>query len=364
MAATALNTATTDHDNEPSFSSYQERQIPLATGVSMKVTLDTSAAADKDNNDDKPVLLFLHGSFHGGWCWTEYFFPYFVRKGYRVVAPCWRGTGGTFAGEGVKKVQIQQHVADLESLLDQLPSLLGPSNTTTTTTTTQIIKPIVIAHSFGSLAVMKLLELHPERTQQLWGIVMMCAVPPSGNGRIIGRYLRKFWWRRSFKITRGFAMKQLLTDAPLCRELFFGGPKTTTTTTTIPNSKEEDPSAQEEQVVVVDDHGVSDQDIARYQEYFTRDSKATIDLLDLAKQLPSATTAENGQAPFVARLPPCMVLGATGDVIVDHEGVEETARYFNVDAARFVDAPHDVMLTNQWHHAAQELDTWLDSLSK
>ena len=26
-------------------------------------------------------ILFLHGAWHGAWCWEDYFLPYFAQKG-------------------------------------------------------------------------------------------------------------------------------------------------------------------------------------------------------------------------------------------------------------------------------------------
>ncbi len=31
-------------------------------------------------------LLFVHGGWHGAWCWDEYFLDFFAAKGYRVLA--------------------------------------------------------------------------------------------------------------------------------------------------------------------------------------------------------------------------------------------------------------------------------------
>ena len=53
------------------------------------------------------------------------------------------------------------------------------------------------------------------------------------------------------------------------------------------------------------------------------------------------------------------MIGAKDDYIVDVEGVEETARYFGLDAPTFVDSPHDVMLGRKWQNAADALDTWI-----
>ena len=38
-----------------------------------------------------------------------------------------------------------------------------------------------------------------------------------------GRYLRRLQLRETWRITRGFALKQAATDADLVRELFFDG---------------------------------------------------------------------------------------------------------------------------------------------
>jgi hypothetical protein len=186
---------------------------------------------------------------------------------------------------------------------------------------------------------MKLLESSPQRANELAGIVTMCSVPPSGNGKMTMRFLRRSL-KQSWKITAGFAMKKCLTNADLCRELFFGGSVTLEDGT-------------------VDDFGVSDEDIARYQGYFSRDSKATIDLLDLGKQLPSARTNEEGNALFAGSLPPCLVMGAQDDYLVDREGLDETAKYFGLEEPIVVDSPHDVMLGRKWQNAADAIDRWI-----
>jgi pimeloyl-ACP methyl ester carboxylesterase len=328
--ALAFGSRTNHHENVRS--TVYEDQVELPNGVSMQVLSSFPA----NPNADKPVLLFLHGSFHAAWCWSEKFFAYFVDAGYTVVAPSWRGTGGTPAGEGIKKVQIMQHVSDLEGLLEALPSIIQRHGGKPPTNT----KPVVICHSFGGLAVMKLFEADPLK-RPFSGVVTICSVPPSGNGKMTMRFLRRSLVA-SWKITAGFAMKKCLTDASLCRQLFFGGETFVKDDGTI------------------EDYGVSDADVQRYQSYFARDSAATIDLLDLAKKLPSATTNADGRAAFVDdSFPPCLVMGASDDYLVDREGLEETARYFGLDEPIIVDSPHDVMLGSKWENAASALKHWL-----
>ncbi|GAX19415.1 hypothetical protein FisN_4Lh395 [Fistulifera solaris] len=314
--------------SQQQISDVETAHFDLSSGVSMLVESSKPKHLTK-----KPPILFLHGSFHGSWCWSEHFFPFFVERGFPVVALNWRGTGGTKAGDGVKKVKIMEHVADLSSFLEHVLPRLGYAD----------VKPIVVCHSFGGLAVMKYLEQNP--ASKFSGIVMMCSVPPSGNGKMTMRYLKRSLMD-SWKITAGFAMKRVLKNDVLCRELFFGGKIKT----------REDGS--------IEDYGITDDDIHRYQAYFARDSNATIDLFDLAKQLPSSSTISDGRASFVAQLPPRLVMGATDDMVVDREGVEETAKYFGLDDYKMVDSPHDVMLGAKWQNAAVALYEWINEKVK
>ena len=42
-------------------------------------------------DSQKPPLLFVHGAYHGAWCWDEHFLDFFAAKGYRSVAVTLRG---------------------------------------------------------------------------------------------------------------------------------------------------------------------------------------------------------------------------------------------------------------------------------
>jgi pimeloyl-ACP methyl ester carboxylesterase len=333
-----------------------------------KKTKDTTT--NNNNNGKKPILLFVHGSFHGAWCYREHWFDHFVQLGYPVAALSWRGTGATCAGPGVSKVKIEEHVHDLRTVLHQVPSLVVGNDGDDANPRDRGV--VLVSHSFGGLAVMKMFEAYPELLAPaeapdgpaapmappppIVGVVTMCSVPPSGNGPMTLRYVRRSW-KQSWKITAGFALKRCCDDPALCRELFFGGG----------GSADND-----------DAQAVSDDDLKRYQAYFRRDSEATIDLVDLAKQLPIAKASkEDGTAPFVSMLPPCLVVGASRDYIVDREGVLETARYFGVllptsskegsedstskdeSGLVIVESPHDVMLGKDWRNGARAIERWL-----
>jgi len=292
----------------------------------------------KDASINKPPLIFIHGSFHASWCWAEHYMPYFAELGNACYALSLRGTGGSFAGEGVKKVKIDEHTEDITAFISHVmkeeENRQGSS-----------IKPVILAHSFGGLLVMKLLEknLMADGISQggdvpLSGVALMCSVPPTGNGKMTQRFLFRSL-RDSWKITAGLAAKKCITNAELCRELFF-------------DIKTENGC---------DDNGITDADIERIQGYFKRDSKATIDLVDASKKLPSENVNSNGQALFLEHIPKALVIGAKDDFIVDEEGVQETARYFGVEPI-FCDSPHDIMLGNRHTNGAQVIQNWLETL--
>ncbi|CAJ1946762.1 unnamed protein product [Cylindrotheca closterium] len=294
---------------------------------------------------------------------------YFVERGYPVVALSLRGTGGTFAGEGVKKVKIDEHATDIQAFLGQVDSLLAtkkakgsgnlspfllqimdainPSDFSSSNAET---KPVLISHSFGGAVVMKYMEKYPSELSNLSGAITLCSVPPSGNGPMTIRFLSRSLVQ-SWKITAGFALKRCVENAELCRDLFFGGPKQ------IVQELKSDGSVEAK---VVNDYGVSDDDIARFQTYFQRDTEATIDVSDFVKNVPSKLWDKECRAPFVDQLPPCLVVGATRDFLVDREGVDETAKYFGVKTT-MVESPHDVMIGECWQNGADTIYEWLQS---
>mmetsp|Transcript_21366 Transcript_21366/g.38618 ORF Transcript_21366/g.38618 Transcript_21366/m.38618 type:complete len:420 (-) Transcript_21366:93-1352(-) len=340
-------------DMEMNQNTIQSTQVQLDSGVCAEVmyglpSMDEDLTSSKNKNSNKSPLVFIHGSFHAAWCWAEHYMPYFMNRGYFVAALSLRGTGGTFAGEGIKKVKIAEHVQDIEALLKYISCQEGFVKTGNNENDKKNNKPIIIAHSFGGLGVMKYLEKDPTvATQTLGGIILMCSVPPSGNGKMTMRFLKRSLVD-SWKITAGLAMKKCIQNESLARELFFGGR----------NNANDDNNNVDDAMSL----GISDEDVRRYQTYFKRDTVATIDLMDLSKQLPSAiiTDESSGCAPFVSHLPPCAIFGATDDFIVDMEGVKETAAYFGLSEPIMIDSPHDVMLGAKWENGASAILQWIE----
>jgi pimeloyl-ACP methyl ester carboxylesterase len=277
--------------------------------------------------------------------------PYFASLGYATVALSLQGTGGTPPSvNGVTKVKMKHHVNDLDAFLIGLSDAGeddedDTSNANNWSLGLQLgIRPrvVLVGHSFGGLAIMKWLEQYYDDDEDevkrkrnnsinLAGVSLLCSVPPSGNGKMTMRFLLRSPLD-SWKIIAGFVWKKAITDKSICRTLFF-------------------------------DESTSDEEIEQYQQYFKRDTIATIDLVDLGKQLPSAQAdRQTGRAQFVDKLPSSLVVAAAYDFIVDLEGSNECARYFGLEGPIIVDASHDVMLGKKWKNGADAILEWLQRL--
>jgi hypothetical protein len=69
--------------------------IPLSTGVTMEVLSQLPSRRSDARTKHLPPLLFVHGSYHGAWCWAEHWMPFLAGKGYDTYSVSLRGTSGT-----------------------------------------------------------------------------------------------------------------------------------------------------------------------------------------------------------------------------------------------------------------------------
>ncbi len=113
----------------------------------------------KPESDAHPTpLLFVHGAWHGAWCWVEHFMPYLAQRGYECHALSLRGHGASEGRERLRWTRIADYVADVTQVVGQLSS-----------------PPILVGHSMGGLVVQKYLETHSAPAA-----VLLASVPPRG----------------------------------------------------------------------------------------------------------------------------------------------------------------------------------------
>ena len=132
-------------------------------------------------------LLFVHGGWHGAWCWDDHFLDFFADAGYHAVALSLRGHGTSPTVKPLHKVSIADYIEDVRSVADDL----GGS-------------PVLIGHSLGGFVIQRHLE---DRIAP--AAVLVGSLPPQG---VLGAALRV--WRRRPSMTL-----EAFTDRPLLRFL-------------------------------------------------------------------------------------------------------------------------------------------------
>jgi pimeloyl-ACP methyl ester carboxylesterase len=150
-------------------------------------------------SDAHPVpLLFVHGGWHGAWCWDDHFLDFFADAGYRAVAVSLRGHGNSPTAKPLPSVSIADYLEDVHSVADDL----GGS-------------PVLVGHSLGGFVVQRYLEENSAPAAVLVG-----SVPPQG---VRGLALR-VWRRRPSMTMEAWTDRTLLkflATPTLTREYLF-----------------------------------------------------------------------------------------------------------------------------------------------
>lgn len=240
-------------------------------------------------------LLFVHGAWHGAWCWDEYFLDFFADRGYACYAPSLRGHGASSGRKRMRRNRIQDYVDDVADTVAQLPT-----------------RPVLVGHSLGGFVVQKYLEQHTAA-----GAVLVGTIPPTGAWRptlyIAGRHPISF-----AKVHAVLRLAPVVATPELVRELLFS------------------PSTPAERV-------------ERYHQLVEDEAyPAFLDMLalDLVK------TRRVNRVPM-------LVLGAQHDKIVSQRQIHRTASVYGVEAEIFPGMGHDMMLELGWRTVSTRIDGWL-----
>lgn len=272
----------------------------------MEYSLARAAPASRP----RPPVVFCHGTFHGSWCFAEHWLERFAARGYDAYAISLRGTSASAEPEP-RKIGIDEHVDDLSTFVREV--VRAP--------------PALVGHSFGGAYVQKLME---RGEPEVAASVLLCSVPPSGNGRMTMRFLRRTPLA-ALRITRAFVAKTAASSVRDASALFFSD-------------------------------ALPDAEVQGYMDRFKADSACTLDVFDFNRKLPSLRADASGRrADWVERCPPMLVLGAELDAVVDADGVAETAEFYGVKPEMIAAMGHDVMLIPGWDTVADRIADWLDA---
>ena len=105
----------------------------------------------------KPPLLFVHGAWHGAWCWQEHWMTAAAAHGWRTYAVSLRGHGNSARPGRFTLASLRHYQHDVLQAITQLPA-----------------PPVLIGHSMGGVVVQGVLE----RYRSAPAGVLVASVPP------------------------------------------------------------------------------------------------------------------------------------------------------------------------------------------
>ena len=144
----------------------------------------------------KHPLLFVHGAWHGAWCWDEHFLDYFAKKGYVAAALSLPAHGNSPARKSLRAHRIADYVDAVEHACEELGG-----------------DPVLVGHSMGGFIVQKLLERRTPRAA-----VLMAS---STNVLMSAWRVFRYHPRAFVKINLELRLYPLVTTPELCRSHFF-----------------------------------------------------------------------------------------------------------------------------------------------
>ncbi|MBG0566153.1 alpha/beta hydrolase [Actinoplanes aureus] len=246
------------------------------------------------------TLLFVHGGYHGAWCWAEKFLPYFAGLGYRCVAPSLRGHGESAGFEKLNSFRLRDFDDDVRAVLSELPE-----------------PPVLIGHSMGAAVVQRILTREPDSVR---GAVLISAPPPSGIGAGIGfRWIRTGGWPVMWQLWK-LHQGRMRTGDPFPFQAFFHG--------TLTEQQRSDY-------------------VARVQKESHRAGK------ELARRF--------ARVPAGLRIP-VLVMGGEQDWLFPPDLTRRTAQAYGTDAVLIPGSGHMVMLDAAWRRAADRIGEFLGGL--
>jgi pimeloyl-ACP methyl ester carboxylesterase len=161
------------------------------------VRLEIISEQPKGNPRAVPIL-FVHGAWHGAWCWEKHFLPYFAQNGYASYALSLRGHGDSERPKCFRCMRISDYVADVGRAVGQLPEM-----------------PVLVGHSMGGLVVQKYLEENDAPAS-----VLLASVPVKGVLRTAFRLACRHFWA-FMKANLTLSLYPIIGKPELSREAFF-----------------------------------------------------------------------------------------------------------------------------------------------
>ncbi|MCF6322087.1 MAG: lysophospholipase [Rhizobiaceae bacterium] len=252
----------------------------------------------KGRNNQKPPIIFVHGSWHGAWCWQTHFVDYFSRHGFNVYAPDLRGHGDSPPQKAMRWNRIAEYVDDVLYVVDSLDQ-----------------KPVLIGHSMGGFISQHCML----RCDKLAAVGLLATVPYYGVLPVAAKIavLRPIDFA---KANLFWTLYPLVKDPLKAWHMFLES--------NIPREEAFEFAAR-----------LCDESYLGFLDMM---------FLDLPKK------------PVTH--PPVMVIGGEKDTLFSVPSQEATARRYNASCHIIARAPHNLMVASQWRETADKILEWIEGL--
>ncbi len=241
-------------------------------------------------------LLFVHGAWHGAWCWQITFMPYFAACSYDTYAFSLRGHGSSDGRRSLPVTRLADYLDDLRMILARFDK-----------------PPILIGHSTGALVIQKLLQ----KPNNIPAVVFLAPIPPFGTGGLVWRTIRQ---------RPRTALRVLLTQ-----DVYYK------VATPEPDGR----TFFSPHMPVNEAEG--------YRRRFTRESFVAVGLDALVLDLPWCPRIDC----------PVLVMGGRYDTLFTPAEIRRTARTYGTQAVIMPNMGHELMLDPGWEIVANTIDSWL-----
>ncbi|MDX1992920.1 MAG: alpha/beta fold hydrolase [bacterium] len=253
-----------------------------------------------DLNPRPTPLLFIHGAWHGAWCWEEFFLPHFAANDYAAYALSLRGHSGSPNDKALRFTGVWDYVADVAEVAGQIERETGK-------------RPVVIGHSMGGYVVQKYLQKHTAP-----GAVLLASIPSIGILPFSLRMLRQYP-RRVLKMFVQLRAFPLIETPELAKAHFFS----------------------------------ADVPLSTVEKYHAR-------MQDEAFRILLDGSLVNLPRPRRIQPTPMLVIAAADDKVFTLAEEQATGKAYNTRTEVFPHIAHDVMLEPRWRDIADRVVSWLD----
>lgn len=247
-------------------------------------------------------VLFVHGGWHGAWCWDEHFLSYFAERGFTAYAFSFRNHWKSRSSGSVRWLRGSDYVADLHQIVDEIVRQTGQ-------------RPVLVGHSMGGYVVQRYLE-----RWKAPAAVLLASLPSHGLLPGTLRQFRKHPWA-VIKVLLMMSPRAAIATPQLARDALFSS------------------QLPEDQL----------------EAYYSRMQEESffIFLEMMFLRLPRPRRVKRMQRV------PMLVLDCSGDAQFTAAEARSTARAYNAEFCLFRGMAHDMMLEPDWEEVASRIIHWL-----